>query len=318
MTETTATELLSPDEMQRAQEVEASASEAEQQAAAIEVRTPQEAEQAMELVAGFAQRRKAAEEARTFLVKPLNDHVRAINDRFRPGREALERAEKAVKDKILAFRREEQRKAAEEQARLDAERRERERAAEEERRAAEAQARAEREAAAREAARAEAEAAAAERRRREQLEADAHARRTRIAKLGDESLRRIAEGGSSDAPMAQEELDQRRAAREAQERAAAARQAEEEARRREQEAREAPAEPVPATVATVSGPLVASSGRGVERKRWVATVVDAEKVPRTYLVVDQRLINAAVKDGVREIPGVKIEQQEELAIRGRR
>ncbi len=51
------------------------------------------------------------------------------------------------------------------------------------------------------------------------------------------------------------------------------------------------------------------------RKRWTATVTDPAQVPREYLVVDQRLINAAVKQGVREIPGVSIEHVPELAVR---
>jgi len=42
------------------------------------------------------------------------------------------------------------------------------------------------------------------------------------------------------------------------------------------------------------------------RKQWVGEIEDPEKVPREYCSPDQRLINNAVKMGVREIPGVKI------------
>lgn len=42
------------------------------------------------------------------------------------------------------------------------------------------------------------------------------------------------------------------------------------------------------------------------RKQWVGEIEDGEKVPREYCVPDQKLINQAVRMGVREIPGVKI------------
>lgn len=58
-------------------------------------------------------------------------------------------------------------------------------------------------------------------------------------------------------------------------------------------------------------------GAAASRKRWVATVTDASLVPRQYLVVDQRLLNEAVKRGAREIPGVTIEERDELAVRAR-
>lgn len=42
------------------------------------------------------------------------------------------------------------------------------------------------------------------------------------------------------------------------------------------------------------------------RKQWVGEIEDGEKVPREYCIPDQKLINQAVRMGVREIPGVKI------------
>ena len=50
-------------------------------------------------------------------------------------------------------------------------------------------------------------------------------------------------------------------------------------------------------------------------KRWTAVVVDEAQVPRAYLKVDQVAINAAVKAGMRDIPGVRIEQSDSLAVR---
>lgn len=51
------------------------------------------------------------------------------------------------------------------------------------------------------------------------------------------------------------------------------------------------------------------------KKTWKAEVVNEAEVPREYLVVDQVKINAAVRAGTREIPGVKIYQAESLATR---
>ena len=69
--------------------------------------------------------------------------------------------------------------------------------------------------------------------------------------------------------------------------------------------------------ATVAAParLRAESGAVSTRKRWVATVEDETRIPRQYLKVDTAAINAAVNDGVREIPGVRIEQETTLAVR---
>ena len=46
--------------------------------------------------------------------------------------------------------------------------------------------------------------------------------------------------------------------------------------------------------------------------------LDAALVPREYLIVDEKQIRQAVRDGVREIPGVRIEQVDELAVRAAR
>jgi len=51
------------------------------------------------------------------------------------------------------------------------------------------------------------------------------------------------------------------------------------------------------------------------RSTWKGEVTDESKVPREYLVVDQTLINKAVKDGVRNIPGVRIFEEKNLAVR---
>ncbi len=51
------------------------------------------------------------------------------------------------------------------------------------------------------------------------------------------------------------------------------------------------------------------------RKTWKGKVVDESLVPREYLSVDQVKINAAIRTGVRKIPGVEIAQEENLSQR---
>lgn len=284
-------------------------------AQSIQVRTAAEAEHATEFLARLAREKRQAEEARKFLVKPLNDHVKAINERFRPTAQMLERADGMVRGKVLDYRREQERLRAEEEARLEAERRERERLAEEQRRREEAAARAAREAAAREAAAAEAQAREAARRRQEELARERSQLEQQVANADPEKLTRWAILNDDRGAAARDELERRRVAREAQEAAAAARQREDEARHAEEEARNRPLPEIPRTEVAPAAPLRAASGAISERKRWVATVEDATRVPRQYLVVDQRAINAAVKAGVREIPGVRIEHVDELAVR---
>lgn len=302
--------------------VEREVSELVRTAQSIEVRNAEEAAGATEFLARIAGERKRSESARTFLTKPLRDHVAAINARFKTTTAPLEEADQIVREKVIAYNREQERLRAEEQARLDRERQERERQAEEERRRQEAEARAAREAAAREAARAEAEAKAAERRRREELEREADERRREIAGMTDLALRATARAAASfgkpdDARMAQEELDARQRAREAQEAAAAARAREDEAREAEEAAKNAPLPDVPRAEVAPAGPIRSAAGSASSRKRWVATVVDPSRVPRKYLKVDEVAINKDVRAGVREIPGVDIEHKDELAVRAR-
>ncbi len=51
------------------------------------------------------------------------------------------------------------------------------------------------------------------------------------------------------------------------------------------------------------------------KKTWKGKVVDESLIPREYLSVDQVKINAAVRAGVRKIPGVEIAQEENLSQR---
>lgn len=62
--------------------------------------------------------------------------------------------------------------------------------------------------------------------------------------------------------------------------------------------------------------LQADNGQSHVTKRWTFRVVDSDKVPREYMAVSQPLLAEAVRKGVREIPGVVIEQTETITVRG--
>lgn len=51
------------------------------------------------------------------------------------------------------------------------------------------------------------------------------------------------------------------------------------------------------------------------KKVWTFTLKDESQVPREYLVVDEKKIREAIRAGVREIPGVEIFQDTQIAIR---
>jgi len=76
------------------------------------------------------------------------------------------------------------------------------------------------------------------------------------------------------------------------------------------EAKAAPVLAAPTTVTT----YVAPKTKGLT-KRWQFEVTDASQVPRAYLVVAEALIRAAVNDGERSIPGVRIYEEESISIR---
>lgn len=285
-------------------------------AQSIEVRTHEEVQRATEFLAQIARAKKDAEKARRFLVDPLNKHVKAINAEFKVKTEPLDEADQVVRGKVLAYNAEQERLRAEEQARLDAEAEQRRQEAEEQRRKEEAEAQAAREQAAREAAAAEAEARKAEEERQRQIAAEGSALAQRAAGAPDEALRAAAERQDAFGHAARTELASRQAAREAQERAAAAAAREEEARAAEEATKARPLPDIPvAQVAAPTGPVHTASGSASTTRRWVGEVVDEAKVPRDYLVVDQKAINAAVKAGVRSIPGVDIKQVDGLAVR---
>lgn len=272
-------------------------------ARAMVVQTPLEAEQAVEVLSRIKKAKAAAEETRLFFTKPLNDQLTRINAKFKELSGPLKDADQIVREKLLSYETEQQEKARVEQERLDRERRELEEAAERERQAKAA-----------EAARIEREEREREQQRQAQLREAANERAREISLLSDGELADMARGTpgepfSADAELAIKEIGSRHEAEAAQKRAEAARLEAERATAASVAAASAP------TVAVVRQKLASASGSASTSKHWVGVVVEPGRVPLEYRPVDQKLINAAVKAGVREIPGVLIEQTSRLAVR---
>ncbi len=147
---------------------------------------------------------------------------------------------------------------------------------------------------------------------RERQERERKAREAREAQEAEE--RRKREQAQKEAREAEEEIAK---AQDDEDRAAAEALAEE-ARRRADEA--AVAESAIASLPDVNLPSavvpVAPKPAGIStRKDWKTKVLDPARVPREYLVVDEGAIRRAVRDGIREIPGVEIKQVDEMAVR---
>jgi chromosome segregation ATPase len=138
---------------------------------------------------------------------------------------------------------------------------------------------------------------------RERAEAEARAKR--------EEAERVQREAEDKARLAAERDAESQAAKEA------ARLAEEAAQQADQsKLEEMTLDALPDLPAPV--PVVAEAPKveGVQtRKVWKATVTQEALLPREYMVVDQKKINQAVRDGVREIPGVVIQQVSQVAVR---
>lgn len=60
--------------------------------------------------------------------------------------------------------------------------------------------------------------------------------------------------------------------------------------------------------------LTPNVGETTVAKRWTYKVVDLFKVPHKYLVIDSAKVRDAIRDGVREIPGLEIYQEESVRV----
>lgn len=78
---------------------------------------------------------------------------------------------------------------------------------------------------------------------------------------------------------------------------------------------EAPEVPVPIVPAQKTAVRTESGTTAYEVKRWICTVIDAGAVPREYCEPAKKLLDEAVRIGVREIPGCKIEEVTDIRFR---
>lgn len=86
------------------------------------------------------------------------------------------------------------------------------------------------------------------------------------------------------------------------------------------EAKAANVEPVQIAEPVVVKPQTmvrsANGGSATQRKVWKFEVVDPQAVPREYLLVNESLVRQHVANGVREIPGVRIYEDIQIALKG--
>jgi len=79
-----------------------------------------------------------------------------------------------------------------------------------------------------------------------------------------------------------------------------------------------PPPPVVAPVVEAQPKTVRSEMGAVSAKKvWDFEIEDADKIPRAFMIPNEKAIRAAVKAGVRSLPGVRIFQREGLSVRAR-
>ena len=61
--------------------------------------------------------------------------------------------------------------------------------------------------------------------------------------------------------------------------------------------------------------VITDHGSSKIESKWVCIIIDPNQISREYCMPDQKLLNAAVEAGVREIPGCKIEETFESTVR---
>lgn len=101
---------------------------------------------------------------------------------------------------------------------------------------------------------------------------------------------------------------------------AAQRRAEAEAAEKARKEAEAFDEPVawvpPAPVKEAARVVsIATGNKASVSTKWIGEVVEIDKLPRHYMVANQGMIDAAIKGGIRDIPGVRIYETAKTAIR---
>jgi hypothetical protein len=127
----------------------------------------------------------------------------------------------------------------------------------------------------------------------------------------DEALRHLT--GQLNKYAAHVELERRKAEEEAR------RQAEEEQKRLDAEAKaagvEAPVVPEVLPAKPETAAVRTEAGTSFQRKTWTFNVENMDQVPREYMLLNESAVRAAIKNGVRSIPGLKIYETSSTVIR---
>lgn len=76
-----------------------------------------------------------------------------------------------------------------------------------------------------------------------------------------------------------------------------------------------PVIPMPTIAAPAKTTRTETGSAVTMRKVWKWRVVDEQQIPREYFVLDEKKLNAVVKAGLREIPGVEVYETEEVTVR---
>lgn len=259
----------------------------------VKIDSTESQNKAAETASGMRALEKKVEAKRKELVAPHNKRVREINDYAKKIAKPIEDATAHLKNELKRWEQHLEKLRLAEQKKLEAERRERERIEAEERKKAEAEIR----------ARQEAERHELERRQAEE-KAKAEADKRERAEMAEMF-------GSTAAP----EVPDPDAIERAHE--AEAKQAEEQRRREfiaEQARIQREAEAKIRAERERQNEIDANRVKNVA-KVWTFEIVDPMNVPSQYCVPDPKLIRKAVRDGVREILGVRIFQDMQVRIR---
>jgi predicted phage tail protein len=61
--------------------------------------------------------------------------------------------------------------------------------------------------------------------------------------------------------------------------------------------------------------MLVEDGKLTRVKKWAWELEDEHSIPREYLILDEKKVDEAVKQGVRNIPGIKVFEKEEITMR---
>lgn len=139
----------------------------------------------------------------------------------------------------------------------------------------------------------------------EAAEANRKAREEAARKAEEETRARLAIEAANRKDMESKQQAEERARKEEEEIEAAKKKAEEESAKHEIQAPQVP-DPIMPKQETVT--RTESGASAYQVKNWKCTIIDAPIVPRQFCEPSQKFLNDAVKQGVREIPGCKIEE----------